>query len=160
MTEPRSAIPSDTASCNEKAATGTRSAAKTGESRRRTQVKPAPVLSPEHRTAAEQLMQEGLTIRWAGLQRKFALQGPLDFSRPHKEVPVPGSEKDLCPKYLKRWPAMWAVTPRGYEKNLAAVCTEPAQQALMARYINDKHDELGVFLCEKTADGWLMVVEF
>ncbi len=104
---------------------------------------------------AARLIEEGCHVRYAGLQRRFLLQGPLDFARGPVSVPNPTSFKDLVPKFLKKVPAGWEILPEGFVYRMTR-----DDAATVARLINARRDELGVYNSEKDAQGWRVVVEF
>lgn len=113
------------------------------------------VADPRSLKEANRLIEEGCHVRYASVQRRLQLQGPLDFSSAPKSVPNITSFKELLPKYLKKVPTGWEVAAEGF------VCRLTRDDApAVAKLINARRDELGVYSCEKDAQGWRLVFEF
>ena len=104
---------------------------------------------------AERLIFEGLRIRHASLQRRFKLRGPVTFDSPAPQLPTLKSFKELVPEFLKAAPAGWEVQEQEFVRAM-----ERPDAAAIAKLINARRDELGVYRCERTSQGWRMVVEF
>ncbi len=116
------------------------------------------LFAPDPKTVAEvdRLLTEGLLIRYAGLQRRFKLRGPLTFTAVDAPA-LPASQGwgDLVPKFLKKQPTGWTLTDEGYVYAL-----KRADAAEMAKRINAQRDDLGVFHCERVEGAWRLVFEF
>ena len=104
---------------------------------------------------ANRLMDEGLLIRYATVRRRLKLRGPMNFSEPNPEVPPLVDFAELIPVYLKKLPEGWTVTPQGFFQVIPR-----ADAAVIAKLINARRDELGVFSCERGDDGYRIVFEF
>ena len=103
-----------------------------------------PDSSPEARQQARRLVQEGLLIRYANLQRRFA--GGKNAVK----------LADLATSPLVRKVSEgWRVTEEGFVR---AVVLAEAQH--ISKLLNAEKDDLGVYSCVREDKGYRLVFEF
>jgi hypothetical protein len=87
---------------------------------------------------AERLIDEGLLLRYAGVQRRHKLQGLLNFKDHPKPVPPVRAIGELVPAFLKKELEGWAVSEEGFTYALL----RPDAPAI-CRLVNARKNDLG-----------------